>query len=555
MEDEIVAAPALKLNVFIAFPAYGSNGSCATEHPDIREWAVETVLKMKADPRIGEIAHLTVCETPAPMVRNYFVRKAREAGAHLLLSIDSDQSPNKHAKEPGFKPFWDEAFEFIYSRYHKGPHVVGAPYCGPPGAGENVYVFRWDSFGNRGDEPVPRLEQYTRAEAAKLAGIQECAALPTGLILYDMRAFDLIEPSAMPKREILEKVASGEISPRDADFMLRQGFYYYEYKNQYADEKISTEDVTNTRDIAMVGAMKLGYNPIHCAWDSWVGHWKPANVGKPDVITTEHIGEVFKQAVIEDRRANEKQIDVELPDWAKRQMESLAQRRTALTDLQYGIKSNGHSNGHAPKPAAPPWATAHHTHEVHKSYLAGLIQGYAEEIGRVPRVLEVGTWLGETAIAMADAGAEVTCVDTFEGSPGEISETLAGHAGGADAVYEEFKKRIGDRFNKSIFPYRKSSADAAAMSWPKMFDIIFIDAAHNYEAVLEDIHNWWKHLRVSGCLVGHDYDVPQFPEVKEAADDAFGEAIKEVAICEEGSLWLVEKCPGVAPKKLETASA
>src|SRR6185369_12185898 len=115
--------------------------------------------------------------------RNLAIRRAKEKGCHLLLMVDSDQSPNKHRSEPWFKPFWDEAFNFIYDNYGKGPHVVGAPYCGPPNGTENVYVFQWDTNGNKDEETAYSLEMYSRAQASMMAGIQECAALPTGMIL------------------------------------------------------------------------------------------------------------------------------------------------------------------------------------------------------------------------------------------------------------------------------------------------------------------------------------------------------------------------------------
>ena len=57
---------------------------------------------------------------------------------------------------------------------------------------ENVYVFIW----RNADSTVPtngiRLDQYTREEAAGMAGITPVAALPTGVIMYDMRLFDLL---------------------------------------------------------------------------------------------------------------------------------------------------------------------------------------------------------------------------------------------------------------------------------------------------------------------------------------------------------------------------
>jgi hypothetical protein len=179
--------------------------------------------------------------------------------------------------------------------------VGGAPYGGPPNGTENVYVFRWDNHGDRGDETTIRLEQFTRHEASKMRGLSPVAALPTGLILYDMRAFNLIEPSALSREEVLEKFASGEMTKTQALAAMQEGWFAYEWKTGHASEKASTEDVQNTRDISLVGQTQLGYNPVLCAWNSWIGHWKPWNVGRPKSFGVEHISGTFRRAVEEGR--------------------------------------------------------------------------------------------------------------------------------------------------------------------------------------------------------------------------------------------------------------
>jgi hypothetical protein len=291
-----VTTPALKLDIGIFHFPYGGNGATSAESPDIREWEVETVLKMKADPRVGRIISRSISDTPITMTRNLAVKTARELGLHLVLFIDSDQHPNFHQNDPGYKPFWDVAFDAVYDHYGIGPLVIGAPYCGPAPA-ENVYVFQWDNHGIHGDETNINLSAYTRAQAWTMTGIQEVAALPTGMILYDMRAFELIEPCKLPQQTILEKLEAGQITANQAARMLQPGWFYYEWKDGYAAEKASTEDVSNTRDISLAGMAKLGYNPLRCAWDSWIGHHKPYCVGKPAQYTVEQIASNFRRAI------------------------------------------------------------------------------------------------------------------------------------------------------------------------------------------------------------------------------------------------------------------
>lgn len=42
------------------------------------------------------------------------------------------------------------------------------------------------------------------------------------------------------------------------------------------------------------------------------------------------------------------------------------------------------------------------------------------------------------------------------------------------------------------------------------FDFIYIDAAHDYESVVEDLNAWWPKLKDGGIFSGHDY----FPDTR-----------------------------------------
>jgi hypothetical protein len=563
--------PALKLNVFVGFPSYGGNGGIASEHPDVREWWTETVLKMKADPRVGEIHAKTVSDTPITMVRNRFVRMAREHGCHLLMMVDSDQSPNKHVGEPWYKPFWDVAFDAVYRHYGKGPLVVGAPYCGPPGAGENVYVFNFSNRGDYGDESAIGLDQYTRHQASMLAGVQECAALPTGLILYDMRAFELIEPSGLSHREVLEKVREGTLQIEEAERQISQGWFYYEWKDGQAAQKASTEDVTNTRDIALAGVAKLGYNPLRCAWDSWIGHHKPFNVGKPQPYTVENVAKSLINAVKAERHADEALVALDLPlqpGWrvaspvntGRRYQgthQSLAQRTESLADAigiesakewmnkfvaasaedQDEMASEYHDLITKRKEAAE-WLTFHKTPPEDLEALKHLVRLVVERFDWAS-VVDVGSWLGDSAIAMMEAGAyAVCCVDTWEPTP---DDPLASLKFDRDEVIAEHHRRLLDASLRHGVGWRtiyEPSVAAAEDECVCRRQLVFIDACHAYEAVKADILAWGKNVVPGGILCGHDYGTTQFPGVKKAVDEIFGkENVKVGGRC----VWWVNK--------------
>lgn len=84
---------------------------------------------------------------------------------------------------------------------------------------------------------------------------------------------------------------------------------------------------------------------------------------------------------------------------------------------------------------------------------------------------------------------------------------------------------------------RTTSEQASQHVFLPLADIVFIDAAHDFENVLRDIRAWWPHVRDGGYLCGHDYQHP-FPEVMRAVAASF--SLLRVAVCPD-SVWIVQK--------------
>lgn len=511
--------PALTLDLFVAFPSYGGNGGVAAEHPDIRGWWSELYPKLLQDPRIGRVVTRDYNDTPITMIRNRMVVDARRAGCHLLLMVDSDQSPNKHAGEPWFKPFWDAAFPEVYDHYGKGPLVVGAPYCGPPHAGENVYVFCWEADGNRGDATPIRLAQYSRSTARKMRGVQEAAALPTGLILYDMRAFELIEPSGLTAERVIEKLLLRQLTPLEALCALQSGWFSYEWKDGYASEKASTEDVQNTRDISLAGQAKLGYNPLRVAWDSWIGHWKPWNVGKPESYDVSHIAATFRRVCAENVSPDSAIVD--------------------LSKMWAGVESR-------PKPVIATiqdWRTAHVMPTAHVTAIVQAVQRSEQHRGNYQhQYLEVGVWLGDTFHAVLATCRDTSCVavDTFAGSGADDHVGALAAQASPEEVRDEFLRRMPEdcrsRAEVNMMPLEERWNCRASDS----FDIIFVDAAHDYGSVVRHLNIARKIVRTGGAIIVHDFDTDQFPDVTRACLDVFPDITKRILhVDDAGAILLV----------------
>lgn len=68
-------------------------------------------------------------------------------------------------------------------------------------------------------------------------------------------------------------------------------------------------------------------------------------------------------------------------------------------------------------------------------------------------------------------------------------------------------------------------------------DLVFIDALHDYEHVMQDISLWWPRVRSGGVLAGHDFN-HKWPGVERAVADHFNLADVGVGF---DSVWFVVK--------------
>lgn len=107
---------------------------------------------------------------------------------------------------------------------------------------------------------------------------------------------------------------------------------------------------------------------------------------------------------------------------------------------------------------------------------------------------------------------------------------------------------FGERANVIRLP----SLLAAAAFVDASVDMAFIDAAHDYESVRDDIEAWWPIVRSGGWLTGHDYRHTDkrfdFSGVDRAVDEFAARVGLPVEFDEEdggaiplGAVWFVRK--------------
>ncbi len=87
-------------------------------------------------------------------------------------------------------------------------------------------------------------------------------------------------------------------------------------------------------------------------------------------------------------------------------------------------------------------------------------------------------------------------------------------------IEKEFWANVGDPSCERTLMLRQTSLEAAKGLHHRQFDIVFIDALHDYESVMADINAWWPLVRHGGVLSGHDYN-HKWPGVERAVADQF----------------------------------
>lgn len=153
-----------------------------------------------------------------------------------------------------------------------------------------------------------------------------------------------------------------------------------------------------------------------------------------------------------------------------------------------------------------------------------------DQAAKCCRIVEVGSWKGRSTVALAEnTPGVVFAVDTWLGAP-EIPKEEVGPPGWLFQQFQDNTKGL------PIIPIQLESTRAAEFFKRGdfgQFDMIFIDAAHDYESVKADIQAWQPLLKAGGIFSGHDFTV--FPGVAKAVTELLGK-VRLPAY----SIWLKE---------------
>jgi hypothetical protein len=149
-------------------------------------------------------------------------------------------------------------------------------------------------------------------------------------------------------------------------------------------------------------------------------------------------------------------------------------------------------------------------------------------------LLEVGSFVGNSACIFAEHFEKVICVDAWDDKGlSDTAQIMWSREGYTKELLEsEFDKNTSAFSNIEKV---KGYSCTVAKDFIRMVDIVYIDADHTYESAKSDILAWKDKARY--FVAGHDYWLKRFPGVIKAVDEVFGKPDKVFS----DTSWIVKK--------------
>jgi SAM-dependent methyltransferase len=127
--------------------------------------------------------------------------------------------------------------------------------------------------------------------------------------------------------------------------------------------------------------------------------------------------------------------------------------------------------------------------------------GLLAELAAGGRVLEVGSWLGRSTIALASAAETVHAVDWHRGDA---------HTGPLGTLTPFLRNLVRYGARDRVVVHVARVEDVAPVLAPRSFDLAFIDGLHTEDAVRRDAALLVDKVRDGGLLAFHDYGRPEY---------------------------------------------
>jgi hypothetical protein len=120
---------------------------------------------------------------------------------------------------------------------------------------------------------------------------------------------------------------------------------------------------------------------------------------------------------------------------------------------------------------------------------------------------EIGVKQGGFSEVVLDhwRGRHLISIDPWQTAPSEEYVDRANvEQDEHDRYYGETRQRL-QRFGSRSSIWRMTGDDGAERIPHHSLDFVYIDARHDYEAVMQDLRTWSEKIRPGGVIAGHDY--------------------------------------------------
>ena len=159
-------------------------------------------------------------------------------------------------------------------------------------------------------------------------------------------------------------------------------------------------------------------------------------------------------------------------------------------------------------------------------------------------ILEIGSWEGRSAIFFLEYChlSRITCIDPFDGEPNEYVTSAGGFA------------QVEQRFDSNTAPYAgrvtklKSISSKALIDLQdqkRSYDLIYIDGAHDRDAVHVDSLLAWPLLKNGGTIIWDDYAWERQQPIETRPEEAINVFVasrrKEIKVLHVGHQIVAQK--------------
>lgn len=172
--------------------------------------------------------------------------------------------------------------------------------------------------------------------------------------------------------------------------------------------------------------------------------------------------------------------------------------------------------------------------------------------------IEIGVWKGSSALHLTRAmaqhvgGGALVAVDTWLGAPEfwtrersygkpDPTRNLMLKNGFPQVYYQFLSNVLKANASAYVIPFPAPSGMASAVLsrlGGVQADLIHIDAAHEYEDVLQDLAHWWPLLKPGGVLLGDDWSISWPSVVRGACDFAAQKGLYIDASWQDRKWWI-----------------